>query len=189
MIYSADSTDKELVKIAKNNPEAFELIVNRYWHRLFAYVRRISYFSQEDIEDILQEVFIKIYRYLNDYDDTFAFSTWTYRITRNYVIDEIRKKNVRPQTMQLDTEELNKILRSDLDIEKDLVTRDAIGALKNAINRLPQKYREILVLRFLEEKEYVEIMDIMQLPKGTVASLINRGKKILQQEIKKDAQL
>jgi RNA polymerase sigma-70 factor, ECF subfamily len=186
MNYTENSSDKELVEAAKVDPDAFGLIVNRYWNRLFAYVKRTSYFSQEDIEDILQEVFIKIYKYLNDYDDSFEFSTWTYRITHNYVIDTIRKKNVRPQSANMDAEELANVLRSNLDTEKEILTHDAFDALKESIDHLPYKYRDVLTLRFLEEKEYTEIMDILQLPKGTVASLINRGKKILRDDLIKN---
>lgn len=186
MNYSKDSSDKELVEATKINPDAFGLIVDRYWNRLFAYVRRTSYFSQEDIEDILQEVFIKIYRYISDYDGSFAFSTWTYRITRNHVIDEIRKKKSRPESAGIDPEELANVLRSNLDTEKDVFTQDVMKKLKTSINNLPYKYREVLILRFLEEKEYSEIMDILQLPKGTVASLINRGKKFLKEDLEKN---
>ncbi len=182
MNYSEDISDKELVILVQQNPDAFSVIVDRYWNRLFAFVRRTSYFAQEDIEDILQEVFIKIYKNINDYDDSFEFSTWIYRITRNHVIDEIRKKGARPQQSQADIEDLSDRLMSDMDIERDIVTQEAIQVLHDSINELPYKYREVLILRFLEEREYSEIMDILQLPKGTVASLINRGKKILQKK-------
>ncbi len=183
MNYSEDISDKELVILVQQNPDAFSVIVDRYWNRLFAFVRRTSYFAQEDIEDILQEVFIKIYKNINDYDDSFEFSTWIYRITRNHVIDEIRKKGARPQQSQADIEDLSDRLMSDMDIERDIVTQEAIQVLHDSINELPYKYREVLILRFLEEREYSEIMDILQLPKGTVASLINRGKKILQKNL------
>lgn len=179
MTYNNESTDKELVEAAKANPDAFGMIMDRYWHRLFCYTRRLTYFSQEDIEDVMQEVFIKVYRYLNDYDDSFAFSTWIYQITRNTVIDEIRKKKARPQAVQLDTEEMMTVLRSSMDVEKEVHANESMANLQKAIEDLPFKYREILTLRFLEEKDYTEIMDIMQIPKGTVASLINRGRKIL----------
>lgn len=186
MNYNQSSSDKELIEATKINSDAFGLIVDRYWNRLFGYVRRTSYFSQEDIEDILQEVFIKIYRYINDYDGSFAFSTWAYRITRNHIIDEIRKKKSRPESAGVDPEELANVLKSNLDTERDVFTQDMMEKLKILINNLPYKYREVLILRFLEEKEYIEIMDILQLPKGTIASLINRGKKILQEDLKKN---
>ena len=185
MTYNNESTDKELVEAAKTDPDVFGLIVNRYWHRLFCYTRRLTYFSQEDIEDVMQEVFIKVYRFLNDYDDSFAFSTWIYQITRNTVIDEIRKRKVRPQAMQLDTEEMMTVLKSSMDVEKEVHAKESMANLHKAIEKLPFKYREILTLRFLEEKDYNEIMDIMQIPKGTVASLINRGRKILLEEAHK----
>ncbi|MFA5985868.1 MAG: sigma-70 family RNA polymerase sigma factor [Parcubacteria group bacterium] len=185
MIHSNESTDKELVEAAKADPDAFARIVDRYWHRLFCYTRRLTYFSQEDIEDVLQEVFIKVYRFLNDYDESFAFSTWIYQITRNTVIDEIRKKKSRPQAVQLDTEEMMTVLRSSMDVEKEVHVKESMHDLQKAIDQVPFKYREILTLRFLEEKDYNEIMDIMQIPKGTVASLINRGRKIFLEEAHK----
>lgn len=176
---SSSLTDQELVQAALQNPEAFECIVNRYWNRLFSYIRRTTYFTQEDVEDVLQEVFIKVYRYLNDFDLSMSFSTWMYQITRNAVIDEIRKKKARPMTAQLETEELMTMLRSSLDIHKQCFTNQSIEKVKQIIFSLPFKYQEVLVLRFLEEKNYEEIMDILQKPKGTVAALINRGRQLL----------
>jgi len=177
--------DNLLVAAAKDNPDAFGGIVDRYWNRLFCFIRRISYFSQEDIEDILQEVFIKVYRYLNDYDDSMTFSTWIYHITRNTVIDQIRKRKSRPISIQLETDELLQMLRSSLDMERDLFANDSLEKIKKIIYELPFNYREVLILRFLEEKNYNEIMDILEMPKGTVAALINRGRKLVLEEARK----
>ena len=186
MIYNNSSADdKELVRAAKENPDEFQALVTRYWNRLFCYIRRMSYFSQEDIEDILQEVFIKIYKYLNDYDEEMAFSTWVYRIARNATIDEIRKRKSRPTTIWLENEDLAKVLKSSLNIEKEYVDAESLMKVKDIINNMPDKYREVLVLRFIEERSYEEIMDIVQLPKGTIASLVNRGRKIMIDEARK----
>ena len=174
--------DKELVIAAKENPDEFQAIVTRYWNRLFFYIRRMSYFSQEDIEDILQEVFIKIYKYLNDYDDKMAFSTWVYRIARNATIDEIRKRKTRPTTIWLEDEDLLKVMKSSLNQERQHFNKDSIEKIKKIIMNMPDKYREVLFLRFIEEKSYEEIMDILRLPKGTIASLVNRGRKIILDE-------
>lgn len=176
--------DKELVRAAIKNPDEFQAIVTRYWGRLFCYIRRMSYFSQEDIEDILQEVFIKIYKYLNDYDQEMTFSTWAYQITRNATIDEMRKRKSRPETIWLENEDLLKVLKSSFNLEKEYINNDLIVKLKEIIINLPDKYREVLVLRFIEEKSYEEIVDILRLPKGTVASLVNRGRKIILEKAK-----
>ena len=171
--------DKELVREAIKNPDAFQAIVDRYWTRLFFYIRRMSYFTQEDIEDILQEVFIKIYKYLNNYDYKMAFSTWIYQIARNVTIDEIRRRKARPTTIWMEDEDLVKVMKSGLNLEKQYFNKESLKKIKEIIRNMPEKYREVLILRFIEEKSYEEIMDIVQLPKGTIASLVNRGRKII----------
>ncbi|PJA89219.1 MAG: hypothetical protein CO138_01635 [Candidatus Moranbacteria bacterium CG_4_9_14_3_um_filter_33_15] len=179
------ATDEQIVEFSKNNPDAYEALVLRYWDKLFYFIKRIAYFSNEDTEDVLQEVFIKVYRYLNDFDDSFKFSTWIYQITRNCVVDEIRKKNSRAQNANLSDEEMLKIFRSSANLEKEIIAKDQVGKIKNIINNLPFKYREIMILRFIEEKNYSEIMEIVKKPKGTVAALIMRGRKIIMEEAKK----
>jgi len=177
--------DRRLVALAKVSSENFRAIMERYWDRLFGYVRRISYFSQEDIEDILQEVFLKVFRYLNDYDEKLAFSTWIYRIAHNCVIDEIRKKKARPKDVWLEAEEWRTIFQDKLDLENFLTIKISLEKVKQIMEKLPLEYKEVLILRFWEEKDYEEIMDILQKPKGTVASLINRGRKKLLEELRK----
>lgn len=178
-----EKSDSEVVELAKENPEYFGIIIERYKDSLFFFVKRISYFGKEDIEDILQEVFVKVYKNLNDYEDSLKFSSWIYRITRNQTIDEIRKRGSRPQTTSLENNDLAKFIKSGSNVEKEFLQKEEMGSLKKAIDKLPQKYREVLVLRFLEEKNYEEIMDIIKRPKGTVASLIRRGRRILEEEM------
>lgn len=180
-------SDEQLVFLAKKNPDDFRAIMVRYWNRLFGYVKRMSYFSQEDIEDILQEVFMKIYRYLNDYDSSMTFSTWIYKITRNCVIDEIRKRKSRPKDVWLEANEWRNVFRDKLNLEKELSAKISLEKVIKIIEKLPFEYKEVLILRFLEEKNYEEIMDILQKPKGTVASLIARGRILLLKEIKEKA--
>lgn len=181
-----EPTDQELVVLAKGDAEQFGLIMQRYWNQLFGFVRRMSYFSQEDIEDILQEVFLKTYRYLNDYDKHLAFSTWIYKITRNTMIDEIRKRQARPKDVWLEAEEWKNLFVDKLDLEENLKQKLTVEEVKNVLESLPSDYKEVLILRFWEQREYEEIMDIVQKPKGTVASLIARGRKRLLNKIKKD---
>lgn len=172
-------TDEQLLELAKKNPEIFGELVTRYQDRLFRYVRRISYFGAEDTQDIVQEVFMKIYVSLNIFDGEMKFSTWAYQITRNATIDAIRKKHSRPQTVCLETTDMVKILRADENIQLHLETQDDIKIMQEIIDSLPYKYREVIILRFLEDKNYEEIMDIIQKPKGTVAALLSRGKKMI----------
>ncbi len=183
--YRQEKNDVKLVDLAKKDPENFEALMVRYQNRLFHFIKRISFFSKEDAEDILQEAFIKIYKNLNSFDDSLKFSTWAYQITRNCVIDAIRKKQSRPQKARLENEDLAKIFKSGTDIENETLAKDTLNKVKEIIDKLPFKYREVIILRFLEEKNYNEIMDIVKKPKGTIAALINRGRKMLAEEAKK----
>ncbi len=178
---SEDLSDQDLVRASLENADAFSGIVKRYWDRLFRYVRRISFSSDEDIEDILQETFIKVYKNLNAFDDDLAFSTWIYHICRNTVIDAIRKKSSRPKTVGLDTEDFAHLFQDPLNIPKSIDAKEQLKKITAIIEALPLIYREVLILKFLEEKSYEEIMDIVEKPKGTVASLINRGRKLLKE--------
>ena len=176
-------TDSEVVELAKENPDYLACLIERYEEKLFYYIRRISYFSKEDIEDILQEVFIKVYKNLNDYEDSLKFSSWIYRITHNHTVDEIRKRGGKKTAISLDKDDLFKFIKSGVNLEKDVATREKMRKVRETMEQMPLKYREPLILRFLEEKSYDEIMDILKKPKGTVATLIKRGKKMFLSQI------
>ena len=183
--HSTDLSDNELVELSKTEPEYFGELIRRYQERLFGFIRRISYFSREDIEDIVQETFIKAYKGLNLFDDDYKFSTWIYQIARNHTIDAIRKKRARVETIRLDEVETAKLFRSNVDMGKDLERRNDLEKVKNIIQSLPYKYKEVMILRFLEDKTYEEIMDIVEKPKGTVAALINRGRNLVREEARR----
>lgn len=168
--------DVTLVRAARTNQEAFAHIIDRYWERLAAYIRRVFYFTPDDIDDIMQETFIKIYTYLNDYDERMAFSTWAYRIARNTAIDEVRRRRARVVTTPMSPTDLAKLAHHGEALDDAYMTQEKLDRIAEVIDTLPDKYREVLVLRFVEEKTYEEIMDIMQRSKGTVASLVHRGR-------------
>lgn len=179
-----EKTDAEIIELAKKDADYFGVIMGRYESPLLRYIRRISSFDRDDAEDILQEAFIKAYRNLNDFDHDSKFSSWMYRIVHNQTIDTARKRKLRT-AVSIDEHDLTHILRATTDIGGDAERKDDLAIISEAIRTLPETYREALILRFLEEKSYEEIMDILRLPKGTVATLISRGKKILHERLRK----
>ncbi len=172
-------TDAELVEASRRDPEMFGILMERYRGPLFHYIRRIGRFPDEDTEDLLQEVFIKMYRKLNGYSESLRFSSWAYRIAHNHVVDHFRRLDARPKTDTLDDVEWGRLIAASVDIGESLSNADCLERAKAVLAELPIRYREVLILRFIEEREYEEIMDILQKPKGSVATLIARGKKIL----------
>ncbi len=179
-----ERTDTELIEAAKRNPEAFGFLMERYEKPLFHYIRRLSQSPKEDVEDLLQEVFIKIYQKLNEYDTALKFSSWAYRVAHNHVIDHFRRSSARPRTNVLEDSEWEKIIHSAMPESKRIENKDCAEKVRECIEELPFNYREVMILRFIEEKEYAEIMDILAKPKGTVAILLARGKERLKKELR-----
>ncbi|MFA4941549.1 MAG: RNA polymerase sigma factor [Patescibacteria group bacterium] len=179
-----EKTDEELVLLALSDQDCFLYLMRRYEKKLLAYILRISNINQDEAEDILQDTFIKIYENLNDFDTELKFSSWAYRITHNQVISNYRKIKSRPQNIPLDiNEEILGNLASSLDVKKDLDALFLRENIEKVLANLDIKYREILILKFLEEKNYKEISDILKKPMGTIATLINRAKKEFKKEL------
>jgi RNA polymerase sigma-70 factor (ECF subfamily) len=180
------ASDEDLVKEILKDPENLSFLIDKYWQQLFFFVRRISYFSSEDTEDILQEVFIKVYKNINTFDSSYKFSTWIFQITRNTTIDAIRKKTSRPQEFNFDQNDLRQILvESGIGMEEKIINKEKVKIVEKIIRSLPFKYQEVMILKFLEEKTYEEMVDIIKKPKGTVASLLNRGRALFKKEAQK----
>lgn len=181
----SEKSDIELIELSKQDPDYFGIVMSRYQEKLFWYVKRISYFSNEDIEDILQEVLISAYRNLNEFDESTKFSSWIYRVTHNQVVDEIRKAKRRKENSydDLNKKDTQFFLNASVDLEEKVLSADCLEKAKIAIKKMPMKYREVMVLRFLEEKTYEEIMDILKKPKGSIATLVARGRKSLKEEL------
>jgi RNA polymerase sigma-70 factor (ECF subfamily) len=182
-------TDEELAKKALKNNDYFAEIIERYEEKLFRYLKRLTGFEKQDIEDILQEVFIKIYRNLNNFDASLSFSSWAYRITHNEAVNQI-KKHKRKYTYALESEEkdtvsLIKVLKSDDDVKDRVIKKEESRIIKKILYKIPKKYRDVLVLYYLEDMDYSEISDILKKPMGTVATLLSRAKKKLKEQIKK----
>ncbi len=178
-------SDAEIVAQSLAHTSAFSEIVTRYEAKLIRYVRRLGIQNSEDQEDVLQEIFIKIYKNLNGFDTSLSFSSWIYRIAHNEAISFYRKRNVRPEGHQIaDSEEILGWLASDSHSpERIFDTAVSVAALTQALKELEPKYRDPVLLRYFEHKEYEEISDILKIPIGSVGTLIHRGKQRLQKLI------
>ena len=179
----ADKTDNELVKLSIDNSDNFLCLTRRYENKLLHYIMRISKFRREDAEDVLQEVFIKTYYNLNEFDSDLKFSSWIYRIAHNQTVSEIRKKASRP-SVPFQKEDIDRF-EDAFDIVKEIDNSLDREMIDKTLSLLDEKYREVLILRYLDEKDYVEIADILKKPVSTVGNLILRGKILFKEEYKK----
>lgn len=177
--------DQEIVRRSLSDLEYFSCLYDRYEAKLLHYIRKLSHVNHEEAEDILQDSFIKIWRNLNDYDDTMKLSTWLYRIVHNETISYYRKKQSygKDNTMELDENQLNDF-HTDLEIEADPEKRYL--STNKVLNQLPIKYKECIILKYFEQMSYEEISDVLKIPEGTVAIRINRAKKIFKKIAKNE---
>ncbi|MDI3496407.1 MAG: hypothetical protein PWQ35_428 [Patescibacteria group bacterium] len=178
------TSDQELVILALKNQDDFIYIVEKYKERLLRYIQRMTNVREEEIEDILQNIFIKTYLNLNDFDHNLSFSSWIYRIAHNEIIDNYRRLKARPQLLDVDIKDSHiKESVSDDNFLNEIMSQEEIGKIRFALTKLDIKYQEIIILKFLEEKDYQEIADIIKKPLGTVASRLNKAKKELRKEL------
>lgn len=173
-------------KINSWDIDAYFCIVEKYKDVLMRYITRITDVSQDEAENILQETFIKAYQNINSYKKSYSFSNWLYSIAHNLIIDTHRK-NEKKETVSLETDDeeyksLIEILASDINIQKDITSKELSEKIRKILSKIEPKYKEILILKFLEEKDYNEISDILKIPSGSVATLIHRAKAAFKQK-------
>lgn len=178
--------DKILVAETLVNPNNFRLIVEKYQAPLIRYVRRLLSVPMEDAEDVVQEVFIKVYQNLNGYNPLLPFSSWIYRITHNASISFYRSTKRRKQDVSVNAEE-NETLVNSLELSTNPKNQIEAALLmdhaRQAINKLPKNLRDVSILRFLEDKSYQEISDILRMPIGSVATAVARARKRIVEEL------
>lgn len=172
-----EKTDQQLVAASLENPSHYGEIIERYRPALTRYIRRIGCSDNHATEDILQDVFISVYRNLNSYDTDLSFSSWIYRIAHNKTISFFRKSE--HKNISLEDDDYTIIIYTAVTEEKKGIDTTDKQLLNKALDTLPSHYREVLVLFYLEEKSYDTIADILQKPPGTIATLLHRAKKQL----------
>jgi RNA polymerase sigma-70 factor (ECF subfamily) len=168
-------TDEELVQKSLENIDFFETLIDRYEKRLSNYISRISNFCPETVEEILQNVFVSVWKNLNGFSTTLKFSSWIYRIAHNETISEFRKSKTRGEEKKVELNDELFIPATD-DFRSEFDQKLTNHKIHKILKEMDEKYREILILKFLEEKNYDEISDILKIPLGTVAVRINRAK-------------
>jgi len=189
MLDCSKYSDVEVVsKISSWDVDAFYCLVEKYEQKLLKYISRITNVDSMEVENILQEVFIKAYTKINSYNSDYSFSSWIYRIAHNHTIDYFKKNKkhleVNINSSESTDENINflELIESDESVENNVSSKELNIKIWEIINSLDVKYKEILILKFLEEKNYREISDILKIPEWTVATLINRGKKQFKQK-------
>lgn len=182
-------SDAEIVTATLTDREQFGVLIDRYETKLRRYIVRLGMRVKEDQDDVLQDAFIKAYKNLNSFDTSLSFSSWMYRIAHNEAMSWFRRRSARPEgSLVSDSEAVLELVAGAQESQEVGFDRVLNAAeVTQALTKIDTKYREVLLLRFFEHKEYDEISDILQIPMGSVGTLIHRGKKQLFTVLNHDA--
>lgn len=167
--------DEELAVLTqKQDSQAFEELVKRYEAKMFRYGHKFLR-NQVDIEDLVQDTFLKAYININSFDKDLKFSPWLYRIAHNTFINAIKKQERQPFLFfDPDTLFPHPVAREKTD--KNINDEQIKKMIEQSLSELSAKYREPLILFYLEELSYQEISDVLQIPVSTVGVRIKRAK-------------
>ena len=181
----SEPTDEELARLVQDDDhQALATLMDRYTGKLLRYGRRFLA-SEDDISDVVQDVFVAAYQNIQDFDSTRRFSPWIYRIAHNAFVDGLRKRakgpvygldfdRVVPHPIYEDPDENGK--------EKE----EMRVLLAGHLDELRPAYREIVDLHYFEDFKYQEIADILHIPIGTVGIRLSRARQMLKKSMNKN---
>lgn len=182
--------DQVLIKkILKGHQSSFEELMRKYNKKIFGFIFRMVRDDEVAVE-LTQEFFIKIYKVLAKYNFQYKFSTWAYRICYNLVIDHVRKHQTQVDSLDDDSVSQKQMLASENYESEDgftnLAREETSEYVWKVVDGIPVKYKELILLRYLQGLKYDEIAEVTELPVGTVKNRIFKAKEILKTEIEKD---
>jgi RNA polymerase sigma-70 factor (ECF subfamily) len=183
--------DIELISRAKAGEEkAYRTLLVKYQRSVFTICMRMVR-DRELAADLSQDVFMKVFTMLDRYDSSYAFSSWLFKITSNLCIDHLRKRRVETYPMEApiegDDKEFSRQYEApDPTPETQLIRKEQMEYLNEAVEELPPHYRMIILLRHQENLSYDEIAETLDIPLGTVKARIHRAREMLKNRLRKE---
>ena len=178
-----------IARALKGDQAAYKRLRQKYHDAIYNLIYRIVR-DKEEVEDLTQEAFIKAFTSLPSFNEEYAFSTWLYKIATNNSIDYIRRKKLQTFSIDKPIESKDSDYSFELPDMSDGADQDMIASqrskmISKAIGELPPKYRQVIILRHVEEKDYQEIAQLLHLPLGTVKAHIFRAREMLYRALRK----
>jgi len=172
-------TDRELVAECLNgNENSFSELVERYKRLIYKIAYRYTQDSDE-VNDLVQEAYIKIYKSLSKYDSKYMFSTWCSKVTANICLDHLRRKRIESVPL----EEVENFVGSSASPEEYYLSKELSRKLMDAINELPDIYRVPIIMYHQKGMSYKQIAEHLNKPMSIVKNRLFRGRLTLRQNL------
>lgn len=179
--------DKWVVLAVRGDEKAYYHLTQKYKKPLYFHVRKMIR-NVDFAEDLVQDIFLKAFKSLKNYKNDYAFSTWLYRIATNHTIDYLRKKKLETFSIHAedaeDSQPAIQLADEGSYSDEPIIRQERKNKVHEAIDQLPEKYREVILKRHIEEKSYQEIAKEMDIPLGTVKAHIFRARELLYKYMK-----
>jgi len=165
------------------NTQIFSRLIDNYKNMVYNLAYRMSN-NPHEAEDISQDAFLRAYQSLARFNPSYKFSTWIYQITLNIIRDRFKKKELKYVSLdapvEIDDSEFYPQPEDLTNNPEQIITqKESLQAIRQAILSLPLKYREVVVLRHLQDLSYIEITNILKLPAGTIKIRLYRAREQL----------
>ena len=170
-----------MARIREGDMEAFRLLVEMHQARVIGTINKMLG-SDAEAEDLAQQVFIRVWKSAPRYQPTAKFTTWLFRITRNLVFNELRRKR---HFADQSEERAEPIERAEREPDRVLLEGELQRAIQEAINQLPESQRIAIILRRFEEMPYEEIAKVMGTSVAAVKSILFRARAELRERLEK----
>ncbi|MEI7028325.1 RNA polymerase sigma factor SigW [Paenibacillus sp. y28] len=186
--------ETRLAKLARNGDRrAFSELVEIYKDKIYHMAYRMLSNAHE-AEEIVQETFLRVFMNLHRYDENQKFSTWIYRIGTNLSIDRLRKRkaNFSLDAGISDTEGMDwydALPSEEKTPESQVVLSETQAQIRKAIDMLPEKYKSVVILRYLHDMSLQEIGDVLNMPVTTVKTRVHRGREYLRKKLENESLL
>lgn len=172
-------TDEAIaIRVQRGDIDAFGELVDRFEKKLHRYGTKFIA-REDDITDVVQDVFISAYRSIQGFDASLRFSPWIYRIAHNAFVNHLRKAEHGPIDFDFDAFLAHAVIDESAETEREL--KEIRAMLDTGLEKLTPKYREVLVLHYYEDLSYKDIADVLQIPMGTVGVRMRRAKEALKE--------
>lgn len=165
-----------LYKIRKGDTESFAQIFDFYNEKIYRFVY-LKVATAQDAEDLTSETFLKVWQYVKEGKKVGSLQAFIYQVARNLVIDFYRKKGAPVES--IDDEEITIADRSDLSLEEKMTLKADMAKIEEALRKLKDAYREVIVLHYLNELSLVEVARVIEKSQGATRVLLHRGMKAL----------
>lgn len=177
-----DADTEVIAEVLQGNKERYELLMRKYNQRLYRVAKAILW-KEEEIEDAMQEAYIKAYQALPKFEERATFKTWLTRILINECLMRQREKKNRLH-VPVDEDRTQSMLPADkADPEKSFINKEMKALLEYAISKLPEKYRVVFVMREIEQMNGAETGEALSITETNVKARLSRAKEMLRHQL------